>query len=199
MPRALLVFRSLTLALALGLFAFPAFAASAGGATRTELVAANPGGDSTLIAVINYQDLAGGTFRERLAAFAKQNPDIRIVVRPTSGVGPLAEFLAKAAYAAQRQGNFSSFHDAVLAAPQAHTYYSLRDHAPAIGLDWAKFQRDFQEPQIAEQVAANAAFMKENNITVTPAFVARGKVFAGPLEQLDLPAVAAAARAGAAN
>lgn len=160
----------------------------------TDLVAANPSATSRVVAVINYENAAGRMLQNKLSSFARGNPDIRIVVRPLSGGGPLSDFLAKAAYAAGRQGKFVVFHDAALAAPIANTWYSLRDSAPVLGLDWQRFQQDFMDPKIAEEVRANAKFAEEQKIANTPAFVAGGQVFAGPWASLDLEQVAAAAR-----
>ena len=159
-----------------------------------DLVAANPGGSAVVVAVISYENLAGHQVQERLAAFAKQNPGIKVLIRPTSGGGPLSEFLAKAAYTAARQGKFLAFHDAAVAAPQAYTWHSLRDSAPILGLDWARFQSDFMDPAVVDAVRANAEFAKERGIAAPPAFVAGGQVFAGPWAILDLRAVAAAAK-----
>lgn len=159
-----------------------------------DLVAANPQGRTVLVAVINYENVAGRGVHDRLAAFARANPDIKIVVKPVAGAGPLSEFLAKAAYAAARQGRFAAFHDGAIAASQANTYYSLRDSAPLLGLDWSQFQRDFQDPAIAEQVKANAKYAADHKIAEAPAFIAGEQVFAGPWEKLDLAKVAAAVK-----
>ncbi|MCA0200670.1 MAG: hypothetical protein LCH56_07475 [Proteobacteria bacterium] len=184
MPRAALVSSIV--------FIFAAFVLPAAAQT-TELVAANPMGASTLVAVINYENIAGKPVHDRLVALGRANPNNKIVVKPVAGVGPLSEFLAKAAYAAARQGKFAAFHEAAISAPQANTYYGLRDSAPLIGLDWARFQKDFQDPAIADEVRANAAFAEAHQIASPPAFVAGGQVFSGPWEKLDLAKAAAAA------
>ena len=193
------------LALTLAFPSLPAFAANSLAAnpaspaeSGTELVAANPGGTSTLVAVINYENVAGRMLRDRLVAFGRDNPDIKVVIRPVPGGGPLAEFLAKAAYAAAQQGRFAAFHDAALTSPQAHTWYSLRDNAPLLGLDWPRFQQDFQNPKTAEAVQANVKFAEEMKITSPPAVVTAGRVFTGPWEKLNFTEVAAAARANGA-
>lgn len=160
----------------------------------TELVAANPNGASTLIAVIDYENIAGKPVRERLIALGRANPTIKVVVKPIGGSGPLSEFLAKAAYAAARQGKFAAFHEAAISAPQANTYYSLRDSAPLIGLDWPRFQKDLQDPAIAEEVRANAKFAEERKVASAPAFIAGAQVFTGSWDQLDLAKIAAAAK-----
>ncbi len=187
MPRATLVAIKL-IAVVLAAVALPVAARSA------ELVAANPNGASTLIVVINYENIAGKPVHDRLIAFGRAHPDIKLVVKPVAGTGPLSEFLAKAAYAAARQGKFAAFHEEAISAPQANTYYSLRDSAPLMGLDWARFQKDFQDPALVEDVRANTAFAEEHKIASPPAFVAGGQVFTGPWDKLDLAKVAAAAK-----
>ncbi|MGE4062004.1 MAG: DsbA family protein [Rhodospirillaceae bacterium] len=202
MPRALLVaVIGSILTLIVGLIP-PAFAASAVApapapvaASGAELVAANPNGASSVILVVNYERAAGRNMHSRLAAFARANPDIKVIVRPVGGGGPLADFLAKAAYAAGRQGKFAAFHEYALAAPIANTWYSLRDNAAVVGLDWARFQRDYMDPAFAEDVRANAAFAEEQKVTA-PAVVAGGRAFSGPLETMNLTEIAAAARTG---
>ncbi len=186
MPRAALVAITITILL---LAISPPTAAQS-----PELIAANPSGASTVVAVINYENVAGKSLHDRLTSFGRANPNVKLVVKPVAGTGPLSEFLAKAAYAAARQGKFPAFHEVAISAPQAHTYYSLRDNTPLIGLDWARFQKDLQDPAIADEVRANATFAAEHTIGSPPAFVAGGQVFTGPWEKLDLAKVAAAAK-----
>lgn len=201
MPRASLV------AVIGGILAINAFAPAAGAASAvaakpeavapasaTDLVAANPAGSTTVVAVINYESAAGRMMGERLAAFARANPEIRIVVRPVAGGSPLSEFLAKAAYAAARQGRFQAFHEASLAAPIANTWYSLRDSAPLLGLDWQRFQQDFMDPKLIEEVRANGKFAEEHKLAA-PGFVAGGQAFGASWDKMDLTPVAAAAKA----
>jgi protein-disulfide isomerase len=200
MPRAALAAIKVVI-FTLASFSATAFAADtlpaepqAAASRSAELVAANPNGASALIAVINYENIAGRAVHDRLVAFSRANPNIRFVVKPIAGTGPLSEFLAKAAYAAARQGKFAAFHEAAISAPQPNTYYSLRDSAPLIGLDWPRFQKDFQNTAIAEEVRANAKFAEEHKIAGAPAFVAGGQVFAAPWDKLDLSKIAAAAK-----
>lgn len=164
--------------------------------SAADLVAANPGGAKAMTVVVNYDSAATRVFHGRLTAFARANPDIKILIRPVAGGGPLAEFLAKAAYTAARQDKFPAFHDAALTSPQAHTWYSLRDSAPLLGLDWSRFQQDYQKSEAAAAVQGNAKYVEDVKVTSVPAVIVAGRVFTGAPDKIDLDEAARAARGG---
>lgn len=158
------------------------------------LVAANPEAGASLVALIDYEDPGTQLLREKLAAFAKANKDIKLLVKPWGASGPLARLSAKAAYAAERQGKFRVFHEALLADSGSHTYLSIRDMSYAIGLDWGKLAADIDDPKTGEAADANAKEAERLKITSGPAFIAGTRVFNDPWNKLDFTAMAAAAR-----
>lgn len=158
------------------------------------LVAANPEGGLSLVALIDYEDPGAQLLREKLAAFAKANKDIKLLVKPWAASGPLARLSAKAAYAAERQGKFQVFHEAMLADTGSHTYLSIRDMSYAIGLDWEKLAADIDDPKTGEAVDANAKEAEGLKLTPGPAFIAGTRVFNDPWNKLDFTAMATAVR-----
>jgi protein-disulfide isomerase len=175
----------------------PAASKSAAKAAPTPgppLIAANPEATATVVALIDYDDPGAQMLRQKLGAFGKDNKDIKLEVKPWAADDPLARLSAKAAYAAQRQNKFPAFNDAILRDPGSHTYLSLRDLANIIGLDWAQFTKDLDDPKLGEAVDANAQLAAKLKATADPAFVAGGQVFTGPWDKVDFKAIALAAR-----
>lgn len=158
------------------------------------LVAANGDSTRTVVALIDYEDAGAQMLREKFAAFAKSNRDIKLEIKPWASSGPLSRLSAKAAYAAQRQGKFTAFHEAVLADPGSHTYLSIRDLSFAIGLDWEKLAADLDDPKTGEAVDANNKLAESLKVTAGPAFVVGTRVFNDPWNKLDFAAIAAAAK-----
>lgn len=158
------------------------------------LIAANADGAFSLVALIDYEAPGTQLLVQKIAAFTKANRDIKLMVKPWASNGPLARLSAKAAYAAQRQGKFAAFHQAMLADPGSHTYFSLRDLCNAVGLDWQKLAADLDDPKVAEAVDANTKQAESLKVAAGPAFVAGTQVFNDPWNKLDFTAIAAAAR-----
>lgn len=162
------------------------------------LVAANPDGGASLVALIDYEDPSAQLLRDKLAAFSKSNKDIKLVVKPWASYGPLSRLSAKAAYAAERQGKFAAFHAAIMNDPGSHTYLSLRDLSFAHGLDWDRLAKDLDDPKVGEAVDANVKLAASLKVTCGPAFVAGTQVFNDPWNKLDFAAMARAAKSGGA-
>ncbi|MBX7197777.1 MAG: DsbA family protein [Rhodospirillaceae bacterium] len=160
------------------------------------LVAANPEAGAVLVALIDYEDTGTQLLRDKLAAFAKANKDIKLQIKPwAASGGPLAHLSARAAYAAERQGKFAAFHAAMLSETGSHTYLSIRDLSNLIGLNWEKLAADIDDPKTGEAVEANAKLAESLKLATGPAFVAGTKVFNDPWNKVDFAAMAAAARA----
>ncbi|MBX7199939.1 MAG: DsbA family protein [Rhodospirillaceae bacterium] len=162
--------------------------------SATEMVVANPGGKAAVTAIIDYQGHPLHPMRDQLSAFTKENPDIALVIKPWASGGPLSRFAAKAAYAAAKQGKLSEFHAAMLSDLGPHTWYSLRNAAPAFGLDWKRFEADFSNEALDRQVEEDARSIAALKITNSPAFVAGGRVFNDPWDKINFAQIAEAAR-----
>ncbi len=167
-------------------------------ASREGLVAANPGGEVTVLALLDYEDVGTQLIGEKLKEFTRRNPDIQLVVRPLAQRGPLSTMTAKAAYAAARQGKFAELHDALLHDPGSHTWLSIRNMAPLVGLNWDRFQTDFESPQVAAAVEANVKFASGLKLQDGPVFIAGERVWSEPWNKVDFARLAQEARAAKA-
>jgi protein-disulfide isomerase len=85
---------------------------------------------------------------------------------------------ASAAKAAQRQGKFWEYHAALL---ETRTFdrAALVDLAGRLGLDRARFTRDFDDPKLRERVTAEAKEALDANALGTPGFLINGHVEVG--------------------
>jgi protein-disulfide isomerase len=85
---------------------------------------------------------------------------------------------ASAAKAAQRQGKFWEYHAALL---ESRTFdrAALIDLAARLGLDRARFVRDFDDPKLRDRVTAEAKEALDANALGTPGFLINGHVEVG--------------------
>jgi len=99
-------------------------------------------------------------------------------------LGPESVLAARAARAAGRQGRFWQYHDALYRQQGrensgAVTDASLMATARGLGLDVARFQRDYADPAIAAQVSADRELGAALGVTGVPSFVVNGQMIVG--------------------
>jgi protein-disulfide isomerase len=94
-------------------------------------------------------------------------------------LGDESVLAARAARAAARQGAFWPYHDTLYRdqSPEnsgALTEASLTDMARSLGLDTARFSRDYADPDIAAQVEQDRQVAAHLGITHVPSFLVNG-------------------------
>lgn len=88
---------------------------------------------------------------------------------------------AVAALAAGRQGKFGDMHAMLFQNQRAHDKPSLRSYAEKIGLDMAKFEKDFADPALEKQVDAERGEGISAGLQGTPTFYINGREYTDPL------------------
>ena len=88
---------------------------------------------------------------------------------------PQAMPAAKASVAAQRQGKFWEMHDKIFENIRALSNDKYKELAQQIGLDVAKWEKDFNSPEVQKQVDDEAALGRQSDVQGTPTFFVNGK------------------------
>ncbi|MBV9757948.1 MAG: DsbA family protein [Alphaproteobacteria bacterium] len=152
---------------------------------QRDAVAGNPAGSTTLV---EFYDIRCPYCRHMLPVVEqvlRQDPQVRLVFKEMPVLGPASRLGARALLAAARQGAYLKL-QARLMRGGAPTEDSLHADAEALGLDWARLQRDMADPAIQEKIDANLALARRLGIEGTPAFVVGSKLIAGEAEMAEL-------------
>ena len=88
---------------------------------------------------------------------------------------PNAMPAAKAAAAAGKQGKFWEMHDMLFQNSRELGFDMLKEYAGKIGLDVARWEKDFNSPEIEQQVQKEMAEGRSADVTGTPTFFVNGK------------------------
>jgi hypothetical protein len=134
-------------------------------------VAGNPKSAVSVVEFYDNQCPHCKVMGKEIDALLASNPNIRIVYKELPIFGPDSEFAAKAALAAQRQGKFTVFHNALLNAQGRLNNQIVLDIAKSVGLDVNTLQANMNLPEYAQELKANAALASKLGINGTPAFV----------------------------
>lgn len=131
--------------------------------------------------VVEYADFECGHCRAAAAVvdeLVKSRPDVRVVYKHYPlPFHAMARTAAIAAEAAARQGKFWEMHKAVFATQDMLTDDLIKGHARAIGLDGARFDKDFADPELAKKVDGSRAEGQGFGIEFTPYFLVNGRPF----------------------
>ncbi|EHR61053.1 Na+/H+ antiporter NhaA [Saccharomonospora cyanea] len=136
---------------------------------------------------------ATGVTRELRARFG---PNLRYVFRhlPLADVHPHAEFAARAAVAAQRQGRFWEMHDILFDHQDELDFEDVVGYASELGLDVETFLRDLEADETAAVVRADLASAEASGARGTPTFFVGAVRHVGPHDTETLAAALEASR-----
>jgi protein-disulfide isomerase len=159
-------------------------------------VKGNPQGDVTLVeffdARCGYCKILHPTMQQLLQA----DRNIRVVMKDLPILGPNSVVASRALLAAQRQGKYVQFQDALMRLRGEPTEAVLKTEAERIGLDWARLRRDMEDPAIAQRLDANVALAQALSIQGTPALVIGDTLVPGAVDLATLQQLVAKARQG---
>jgi protein-disulfide isomerase len=152
---------------------------------QRDAVAGNPAGTVTLV---EFYDIRCPYCRHMLPIveqLLRQDPQVRLVLKDMPVLGPPSRLGARALLAAARQGAYLKL-QARLMRGGAPTEDSLHADADALGLDWARLQRDMADPAIQQKIEMNLALARRLGIEGTPAFVVGNRLIAGEADIAEL-------------
>jgi protein-disulfide isomerase len=157
-------------------------------------VGGDPHGNATIVEFFDYRCPYCKEVQPSLEALLKQDPKLRIVYKEFPILGPVSVTAAHAALAAQKQGKYDAFHDAMMAARGNITDDTVYKVAAAVGLDVGRMTHDMASPGVAQQLQANMALADRLDVHGTPAFVVGDKVVPGAIDLAALKTMIADSR-----
>lgn len=170
-----------------GTFAGPLFR------QNTDPVIGNPNGKITIVEFFDYQCPHCVDMAPVIADIVKSNSDVRIIFKDFPIRGPVSEFAARAALAANKQGKYYDFSHAILTAKQPLTEDSIMSLAKSTGLNVDQLKKDMNEKAITDQLKNNIKLAQDLKLFGTPAFFigktdASGKInyFPGQMDQKQM-------------
>lgn len=151
-------------------------------------VAGNPDGDVTLVEFSDYRCGYCKKAHGAVKALVDADRNVRLVIKEFPILGPESTFAARAAMAAQRQGDdkYLAFNDAMMTWQGGLNEATVISLAEEAGLDADRLRDDMNDPKIAENIQQTYALARQLKINGTPGFIVGGRIIRGyiPYDQL---------------
>jgi protein-disulfide isomerase len=159
-------------------------------------VAGNPLGDVTLVEFFDYKCPYCKQVSPALEGLLKDDPKLRIVFKEFPILGDSSMLAARAALAAQKQGKYLAFHQALMTHRGQLDMESITNVATSVELNVEKLIADMNAEDIEKHIAATRDLAISLGIRSTPTFIVGDKVMPGALSIDDLKNLIADARKG---
>lgn len=150
-------------------------------------VRGNPRGNVTIVEFFDARCPYCKRLHAEMKTLLERDRNIRVVMKDLPILGPQSVVAARALLAAQRQGKYVEFHDALMSLRGEPTDAVIRSEAERIGLDYARLRREMDDPAIQQRLDANIALARALRIEGTPALIIGETLVPGavPLAQME--------------
>ncbi|UCH73227.1 MAG: DsbA family protein [Rhodospirillales bacterium] len=146
-------------------------------------VSGNAKGDVTLVEFFDYNCGYCKRVFSYIPGLIKEDPNLRVVWKEFPILGPVSRYAATAAMAADRQGKYSEFHNAVMGGGRLVSQDQVLAIAERIGLDMERLRQDMADPAIEAYLDETIELAGALGINGTPGFVVGGQVIAGAVSK----------------
>src|SRR5437660_1473470 len=157
-------------------------------------VGGNPRGDVTIVEFFDYRCPYCKQVVPALQALLKEDQKLRFLYKELPVLGPQSVTAAHAALAAQRQGKYEVFHNAMMGTKGQITDETVYKVAGSVGLDVDRLKQDMSAPEIGQALKTNLALANALNIRGTPGFIIGNHIVPGAIDLDALRNMVAEAR-----
>lgn len=133
-------------------------------------VAGNPKGVVTIVEFFDYQCSHCVNMTSVISDAIKTSPNVRVVFKEFPIRGPVSDYAARAALAANLQGKYVVFHEALMKAKQPLTEAIVMTTAKDAGLNMDQLKKDMDSAAIKGQIATTMKLAQQLKLLGTPAF-----------------------------
>ena len=155
------------------------------------VLAAGPAGSNKILLVefADFQCSFCAKAHPAVKQFISKHKDQVVLVYknfPISAIHPEAMAAAKAAWAANQQGKFWDYYDALYSEQEKLGEAFYLSKAETLGLDMEQFERDRNSAEASQAIAADVKLAEALQIEGTPFFALKDKTFSGAVQLSEL-------------
>ena len=162
----------------------------------TSPVIGNPNGDVTVVEFFDYQCGFCKRMFTKVLKGVNADGNIRWVLRDLPTLGPISRTAAKASLAANKQGKFFEYHQAMMTnSDRIEDEDDIMDIAKKAGLDVKQLKKDMESPEVAKILNDNAQLAQKVQTQGVPNFIIGNYISHGAMMGNELEGNVAKVRA----
>jgi protein-disulfide isomerase len=162
-------------------------------------VAGNSKGDITIVEFMDYRCGYCKSVKPTLDEVIRADGKIRLVLKEFPILGPASRTASMAAIAANKQGKYLAFHNALMAYPNNLSDEVIFALARQVGLDLAKLKDDMKSPEVQALIEKTNKLAQDLGINGTPGFIIGDQIIPGAVTAAEMKERIAAARKSCAE
>lgn len=156
----------------------------------------NKDGDITLIEFFDYNCGYCRRALDELVTVLEKDKKLRVIFFDMPILGPASFEASKWSLAAQKQGKYFEYHQALLNHDGQKDEATFKKLAKDIGLDVEQLEKDKEDKAIKTLLEENIAQAQSLGIRGTPGFIINGQIFPGYMPASKIIEIIKAAREG---
>ena len=134
-------------------------------------VLGDPNGSVTLIEFFDYQCVHCRRLAPSIAELIQKDPNLRVVYKEFPIFGKESEFATRAALAANMQGKYQAFHEALMGSTKPLSNAQVLALAKQVKLNIKQLQKDMSSPAVDKEIKENRELAQALNIAATPSLI----------------------------
>lgn len=149
--------------------------------SATAGVVANPNGEIILVEFFDFSCGYCHKIYPVLKNIAAKNPNVKIIARELTFLGPISQYAAKAALAAKEQGKYAEVYGSMMEYVGSLSENKIDELAVLAGVDLEKMKADMNSAKIEAQLKATNELAGKIQVNGVPTLILNGKL----LQTLD--------------
>lgn len=131
----------------------------------------NPKGNVTIVEFFDYQCPHCKNMSQVVDGIVKKDDKVRVVLKEFPIFGSSSVYASKAALAANKQGKYTQFHDALMETANPLTKEKVLEAAKSVGLNIDQLNKDMESKEVKDELDQNLKLAQKLGIMVTPVFI----------------------------
>lgn len=142
----------------------------------------NPKGDVLIVEFFDYNCGYCKRAMQTVRKLVENDKKVRVVFMDYPILSPQSTVAAKWAIAANKQGKYWEFHQALLETSAPKDEENLSKIAASVGIDVTKLKKDAESDEVESYLSSVKDFGQKLNVQGTPAFIVGGQILRGFVE-----------------
>jgi protein-disulfide isomerase len=160
-------------------------------------VLGNPKGNVTIVEFFDYACPVCKAIEPKLVDLLKTDKNVKLVIKEFPILSPQSLTATKVAFAADKQGKYGAFHQALMLYRGPLTDAAIFETAKRAGLDQVRMRKDMQAGYINDAIYANLNLARSLRMNTTPGIIIGNHISTAPNSvDIDFRKAVADTRAG---